>query len=68
LHQKGENRPPFTTPLGDRKRALEPEVRKEAEKREKAGKPCAESAQGLKGKTRNIIAKISGVQIPPTYK
>jgi hypothetical protein len=60
LHQRGENRPPFTTPLGDRKRAQEPEVRKEAEKREKAGKPSADSAEGLKGETRDIIAKISG--------
>jgi ParB/RepB/Spo0J family partition protein len=43
------------------KRALEPKLREEAEKRMKAGRPCADSAQGMRGKTRDIIAKFVGV-------
>jgi hypothetical protein len=43
------------------KRALEPKLKEEAEKRMKAGRPCAESAQGMRGKTRDIIAKFVGV-------
>jgi hypothetical protein len=39
------------------KRALEPELRKEAEARMKAGRPYAESAEGGKGKTRNVVAR-----------
>jgi N6-adenosine-specific RNA methylase IME4 len=43
------------------KRTLEPRLREEAEKRIRAGRPCAESAQGLKGKTRDIVARLVGV-------
>jgi hypothetical protein len=43
------------------KRALEPKLKEEAEKRMKAGRPCAESAQGMRGKTRDITVKFVGV-------
>ena len=43
------------------KRALEPRLREEAERRMRAGRPCAESAQGLKGRTRDMIARLVGV-------
>jgi N6-adenosine-specific RNA methylase IME4 len=47
------------------KRFLEPEIKAEAKEREEAGvkadEPCADSAQGTKGKSREKVAKFAGV-------